>query len=130
MTAATKTQYSQVNKINIKEKKVDGMHVVGVWVTCNWHVVACGGMWVECATCVLRCGARYLGGKLGDVWLARSRGVSCGCWLVHSGLRACNDLSDSPSLVPPLRAADCISYIPRFLSHQEFIIIPKYSMGI
>lgn len=50
------------------------MHVVGVWVTCNWHVVACGGMWSGmCDMCVLRCGARYLGGKLGDVWLARSR---------------------------------------------------------
>ena len=94
----------------------------GMW----WYV---GGMCDMRVTVWLAC-AWYLGGKLGNVWLARSRGVSCGCWLVHSGLRACNDLSDSPSLVPPLRAADCISYIPRFLSHQEFIIIPKYSMGI
>lgn len=52
-----------------------------------------------------------------------------GSRLLHSGLRICNDLSVLPSPVIPLPAAYCISYIPRSLSHQEFIIIPKYSMG-
>lgn len=76
--------------------------------------------------------ARYVGGKLGGMWLACRWWPECevfGSRLLHSGLRICNDLSDLPSPVAPLPAAYCISYIPRSLSHQEFIIIPKYSMG-
>lgn len=115
--------------------------VVGVWAThssrvgdvridagsgvSGWSVVTCAGVWLACLW--------HVSGRLGGVWLAPmwwpGKEVR-GCWLIRYGLRVCNDLSDLPSPVPPLPAADCISYIPRFLSHQEFIIIPKYSMGI
>lgn len=43
MSAANKTQYSQVNKINIKEKKENRGHA------CGWSMgdmqLACSGMW-------------------------------------------------------------------------------------
>ena len=54
MNAATKTQYSQVNKINIKEKKESRWHACGC--SMGDMQLACGGMWVECVTCVLQCG--------------------------------------------------------------------------
>lgn len=121
-----------------QDQRVNGWHVCGcsmgdMQLACGWHVeaalVVCRWSVVTCS-CVLVCGLAC--GKLGGVKLSHKwwPGSVCSYWLVCSGLGVCNDLSDSPSPVSPLPAADCISYISRFLSHQEFIIIPKYSMGI
>jgi len=88
------------------------MHVVAVWVTCHWHVVACGGMWVECVTCVrvwLAC-AWYLGGKLGDVWLAHSRGVRCVCWFTLGSERVMIYLIRPPLCLPSWRLTASHTY--------------------
>lgn len=97
------------------------MHGVGVllqeFVGRLWW---CAGLWpcvhvCACPACCWHVHGGWEGGK-GVGWFALGPGY------------VMIDLIPLPE--PPLMAVGGISYIPRFLSHQEFIIIPKYSMGI